>query len=130
MSNKKRMTSPISSVGADVEKSLPKNALQIISKQREQINPQLKPAANYHLKTISMTALYDAVYPPRASILITFFMQGTYLFVGAAKTGKSFFMAQLSYHVSMGLPLWYYPVHKGTALYLALIYNQMFSPES
>ena len=29
-------------------------------------------------------------------------------------------MAQLAYHVSMGLPLWDYPVHKGTVLYLAL----------
>ena len=28
---------------------------------------------------------------------------GTYLFVGAPKVGKSFLMAQLAYHVSMGL---------------------------
>ena len=34
--------------------------------------------------------------------------------------GKSFLMAQLAYHVSTGLPLWDYPVHKGTVLYLAL----------
>ncbi len=27
---------------------------------------------------------------------------------------------QIAYHVSMGLPLWDYPVHKGTVLYLAL----------
>ena len=45
---------------------------------------------------------------------------GTYLFAGAPKVGKSFLMAQLAYHVSMGLPLWGYPVHKGTVLYLAL----------
>ena len=44
----------------------------------------------------------------------------TYLFVGAPKVGKSFFMAQLGYHVSMGLDLWDYPVRKGTVLYLAL----------
>ena len=29
-------------------------------------------------------------------------------------------MAQLGYHVSMGLDLWDYPVRKGTVLYLAL----------
>ena len=29
-------------------------------------------------------------------------------------------MAQFAYHVSTGLPLWGYPVHKGTVLYLAL----------
>ena len=45
---------------------------------------------------------------------------GTYLFVGAPKVGKSFFMAQLAYHVSMGLKLWDYEVKKGTVLYLAL----------
>ena len=34
--------------------------------------------------------------------------------------GKSFFMAQLGYHVSSGVPLWEHTVHKGTVLYLAL----------
>ena len=29
-------------------------------------------------------------------------------------------MAQLAYHVAMGIPLWEYPVHRGTVLYLAL----------
>ena len=43
-----------------------------------------------------------------------------YLFVGSPKIGKSFFMAQLAYHVSTGTPLWDYPVKKGTVLYLAL----------
>jgi RecA-family ATPase len=45
---------------------------------------------------------------------------GTYLFVGAPKVGKSFFVAQLAYHVSMGIKLWDYEVKKGTVLYLAL----------
>ena len=40
--------------------------------------------------------------------------------MGAPKVGKSFFMAQLGYHVSRGIPLWDYPVRKGTVLYLAL----------
>ena len=44
----------------------------------------------------------------------------SYLFVGAPKVGKSFFMGQLAYHVAMGLPLWEYEVHQGTVLYLAL----------
>ena len=34
--------------------------------------------------------------------------------------GKSFFMAQLAYHVSTGQKLWNYDVHQGTVLYLAL----------
>ena len=34
--------------------------------------------------------------------------------------GKSFFMAQLAYHVSTGQKLWDFEVHQGTVLYLAL----------
>ena len=33
---------------------------------------------------------------------------------------KSFFMAQLAYHISTGKKLWDYEVHQGTVLYLAL----------
>lgn len=72
------------------------------------------------LKTISMTELYDMVYPLRMPVVEGLFYAGTYLFVGAPKVGKSFFMAQLGYHVSRGIPLWDYPVNQGTVLYLAL----------
>ena len=72
------------------------------------------------LQTVSMTELYDTVYPPRTPVVDGFLYGGTYLFVGAPKVGKSFFMGQLAYHVAMGLPLWNYPVRKGTVLYLAL----------
>ena len=67
-----------------------------------------------------MTELYDTVYPPRTPIVDGFLYGGTYLFVGAPKVGKSFFMGQLAYYVVMGLPLWNYPVREGTVLYLAL----------
>ena len=53
-----------------------------------------------------MTELYDNVYPPRTPVVDGFLYGGTYLFVGAPKVGKSFFMGQLAYHVAMGLPLW------------------------
>lgn len=58
--------------------------------------------------------------PPRKPIVDGLLYGGTYLFVGAPKVGKSFFMGQLAYHVAMGLPLWEYKVHQGTVLYLAL----------
>lgn len=67
-----------------------------------------------------MTELYDTVYQPKTPIVDDFLYSGTYLFVGAPKVGKSFFMGQLAYHVAMGLPLWDYSVHQGTVLYLAL----------
>jgi RecA-family ATPase len=73
-----------------------------------------------YLQTVSMNELYDTVYERRPALIDGLLYPGTYLFVGAPKLGKSFFMAQLAYHVSTGLPLWGYPVRKGTALYLAL----------
>lgn len=72
------------------------------------------------LNTIFMIELYDTVYPPRTPIVDGFLYGGIYLFVGVPKMGKSFFMAQLAYHVAMGISLWNYPVHVGTVLYLAL----------
>ena len=58
-----------------------------------------------------MTELYDTTYPPKAAIIDGLLYAGTYLFVGAPKIGKSFFMAQLSYHVATGTSLWQYDVH-------------------
>ena len=67
-----------------------------------------------------MTELYDTVYPSVKPVVEGLLYNGTYLFAGAPKIGKSFFMAQLGYHVSKGIPLWGYPVVQGTVLYLAL----------
>lgn len=72
------------------------------------------------LQSISMTELYDTVYQPKTPIVDGLLYNGIYLFVGAPKIGKSFFMAQLGYHVSTGMPLWGYPVKQGAVLYLAL----------
>ena len=72
------------------------------------------------LATVSLSELYDTSYPPKTQIIEGLLSSGAYLFVGAPKIGKSFFVAQLGYHVSNGMPLWGYPVHSGTVLYLAL----------
>ncbi|RJE48819.1 hypothetical protein A7K50_08715 [Dehalobacter sp. MCB1] len=84
-----------------------------ISETGQNINPDF-------LSAVSMTELFDTVYPPRIQVIGSLLCSGVYLFAGAPKIGKSFFMAQLGYHVSSGLPLWEFPVHKGTTLYLAL----------
>ena len=125
MIEKKKTTAPVSSVGADGEQPLIKNHKEIIAKEATQFNLQAancpeKSGQGGGLQTVSMTELYDTVYPPRTPIIDGFLYSGTYLFVGAPKVGKSFFMGQLAYHVAMGLPLWNYPVRKGTVLYLAL----------
>ncbi len=73
-----------------------------------------------YLHTVSMSELYETVYQSRPPVIDGLLYSGAYLFAGAPKVGKSFLMAQLAYHVSTGLPLWGYTVHKGTVLYLAL----------
>lgn len=124
MTKGKKTTAPVSSVAADGEQSRTKNSNEIIANTQKQINLQATDCpekfGQIGLKTISMTELYDTVYQPRTSVVDGFLYGGTYLFVGAPKVGKSFLMAQLAYHVAMGIPLWNYPVHKGTVLYLAL----------
>lgn len=117
-----------SSIGVDVEQPLSYKDNEIITDSKEQFNQQatnnvianVVTGGENDLKTISMEELYDTAYPPRVPIVEGLIFNGTYLFVGAPKVGKSFFMAQLGYHVSMGIPLWGLPVTKGTVLYLAL----------
>ena len=125
MTNKIKTTAPVSSVGADGEQPNNKNYNEIIANETAKNNLQAtncpeKSGQGGGLQTVSMTELYDTVYPPRTPVVDGFLYGGTYLFVGAPKVGKSFFMGQLAYHVAMGLPLWNYPVRKGTVLYLAL----------
>ena len=132
MSKKEKAAVPVSSVGADGKQPL-KRTKESIADLPEKGNLQAtnsigvcvknqKKEANKtdELQAISMTELYDTVYPPKIPIVESLIYAGTYLFVGAPKVGKSFFMAQLGYHVSMGINLWDYPVRKGTVLYLAL----------
>lgn len=127
----KKETVPDSSIGVDVGQPLTKNNNEIIANISTQNNLQATVFSGFDtncpvnsgqsvLETISMDELYDAVYPPKIPIVDGLIYNGTYLFVGAPKVGKSFFMAQLGYHVSKGLPLWGFPVQKGTVLYLAL----------
>ncbi|MCR5118190.1 MAG: helicase RepA family protein [Lachnospiraceae bacterium] len=72
------------------------------------------------LEILSMTELYDSSFEPRVPVVDGLLNSGTYIFAGAPKVGKSFFMAQLAYHVAMGISLWDYPVRQGAVLYLAL----------
>jgi len=126
-----KTTVPLPSVGADGEQSLSYVTNEIIAIGNEEINPvdesmeevfrQMQrmndPA---YLHTVSMNELYETVYQSRPPVIDGLLYSGTYLFAGAPKVGKSFFMAQLAYHVSTGQKLWNYDVHQGTVLYLAL----------
>ena len=129
--SQEKTTVPYPPVGADGGQSLsqkpnqsiaegvtehkpPERDLEEILRQISRVND---PA---YLPTVSMNDLYEQVYPGRPPVVDGLLYAGTYLFVGAPKVGKSFLMAQLAYHVSMGLSLWGYEVRQGTVLYLAL----------
>ena len=86
----------------------------------EMLRDMRRMSDSAYLHTVSMNDLYQNIYQSRPPVIDGLLYPGTYLFAGAPKVGKSFLMAQLAYHVSTGLPLWDYPVHKGTVLYLAL----------
>lgn len=126
-----KTTVQISSVGADERQPISKSSEQSIPESIPQINaPDTDFEEIYremqkwnnpaYLHTVSMNELYENIYQSRLPIIDGLLHTGTYLFVGAPKVGKSFLMAQLAYHVSIGLPLWGYLVRKGTVLYLAL----------
>ena len=127
MNKEKEMTAPIVSVGADTEQSsqnLTNNSLTDFDpdfkgydEMQREILRMMDPS---YLKTVSMSELLDNVYQSKPPLVDGLLYRGTYLFVGAPKLGKSFLMTQLAYHISTGTPLWNYPAHKGTVLYLAL----------
>lgn len=132
MTAKEKMTAPIASVGADVEQpssnkltnqsiaDLPgKGNLQATNNAENTAKSANKKNPD-DLETVSMMELYDTAYPPKLPIIDRLLYNGTYLFVGSPKIGKSFFMAQIGYHISKGLPLWGFSVRQGTVLYLAL----------
>ncbi len=87
---------------------------EAMAREMEQIN------APSYLPVVSMRELFETVYPSKSPIIDGLLYTCTYLIAGAPKIGKSFLVAQIAYHVSVGQHLWGYPIHKGTALYLAL----------
>ena len=125
-----KATALIPSVGTDEGQPISINTNQSIADASAEINENLgfeevaRQMRQYnspgYMRTFSMSDLYENIYDSRPPIVDGLLYSGTYLFVGAPKVGKSFFMAQLAYHVSMGIPLWNYEVKKGTVLYLAL----------
>lgn len=123
MSEEKEMTAPNVSIGVDTEQSSIKQTTNSISNRDVNFNPFdefFKKIDPSYMKTVTMQELYQDIYSKKPPVIEGLLYQGAYLFVGSPKIGKSFFMAQLAYHVSTGTPLWDYPVKKGTVLYLAL----------
>lgn len=115
-------------VGADVRQpnpnqliasitDLPAESNENFDELKKKLRRMQDPA---YLPTVTMTELYDMVYESKPPVIDGLIQNGTYIFAGAPKIGKSFLMAQLAYHVATGKPLWGYDIHQGTVLYLAL----------
>lgn len=84
----KEKTAPIPVVGATGEQPLCNKHNEIIA----------------DLNAISMTELYEKVYPPKIPVVDGFLNCGTYLFVGAPKVGKSFFYGTVGISCVHGNP--------------------------
>ncbi len=131
MNKQKEMTAPVISVGTDTEQpsqictsdSIIENCedFKTYEQSLEEMQREfLRMSDPSYLKAVSMTELLDSVYQSKPPLVDGLLCRGTYLFVGAPKLGKSFFMVQIAYHISTGTPIWNYPTRKGTVLYLAL----------
>lgn len=133
-SNAKEKTALATSVGADERQSV-QNTVDIIPTSDTEINQQIENSQEnleemyrkmqrltdpHYLHTITMTELYQTAYRSRPPIIDGLLYAGAYILAGAPKIGKSFLMAQIAYHVSIGRKLWDFDVHQGTVLYLAL----------
>ena len=72
MTEKMKTTAPVLSVGADREQPNTKNHKEIIANETVQINLQAaqnpEKSRSGGLQTVSMTELYDSVYPPRTRL--------------------------------------------------------------
>ena len=120
MIDAKEKTALATSVGADERQSFQTSSANIIPTSDTEINhPDENSSANLeeiyrqmqrmndpaYLHTVSMNDLYETVFQSRPPVIDGLLYSGTYLFAGAPKVGKSFFMAQLAYHISTGQKL-------------------------
>lgn len=110
MANKKEKIAPETLVGASEEQPNPSNIDDIISDFEKEINTPIEDYEEYfreqrrqllpgYLKAVSMTELYDTTFDSQLPLIDGLLCRGTYLFVGAPKLGKSFFMAQIAYRL-------------------------------
>ncbi len=129
--NAKEKTALASSVAADEGQSIHKNTMEIIPEKmeennlsREEMYAMLRKMNGMgdpdRLYTISLGELFENTYEGQAPIIDGLLSAGIFILAGAPKTGKSFLVAQIAYHVSTGQNLWNYTVRQGTVLYLAL----------
>lgn len=99
---------------AEIKTQAKKERLRLLGSQLTQ-----QSSKNF-LPTVNLEELFDEVYRDKPAIVENLIYPGTYILAGAPKVGKSFFVAQLAYHIATGQKLWDYEVKQSTVLYLAL----------
>ena len=107
-------TNIISSEDLEIKTQAKKERLRLLGSQLTQ-----QSSKNF-LPTVNLEELFDEVYRDKPAIVENLIYPGTYILAGAPKVGKSFFVAQLAYHIATGQKLWDYEVKQSTVLYLAL----------
>ena len=104
----------ITSDNTEIKYQAKKERLRLLGSQLTQ-----QSSKNF-LPTVNLEELFDEVYRDKPAIVENLIYPGTYILAGAPKVGKSFFVAQLAYHIATGQKLWDYEVKQSTVLYLAL----------
>ncbi len=107
-------TNIISPESTEIKTQAKKERLRLLGSQLTQ-----QSSKNF-LPTVNLEELFDEVYRDKPAIVENLIYPGTYILAGAPKVGKSFFVAQLAYHIATGQKLWDYEVKQSTVLYLAL----------
>ena len=64
----------------------------------QNLYPNYDPS-EYELEVKTGTEILDDIYLPKHEIISGILPRGTYLLGGASKTGKSFMVLQLAYHI-------------------------------
>ncbi len=134
MADKKEMTTQNASVGADAGQSFTVCTETIIPDSYENINGDFSYGEENSqdielllrrmndpgfMPVVSMEDIYGMVFSAKEWIVEGLLRSGVYILAGAPKIGKSFMVAQIAYHVSIGRPLWGYPVRQSPVLYMA-----------
>lgn len=128
MLNEKESAAPYPSAATDGGQPSNKSYNINVADSAEEINTEMDLRLKirqlndpFYICTASMSEILGTVYDSKSAIIEGLLHPGVCIFAGPPKIGKSFFMAQVAYHVATGLPLWdKYPVQQGSVLYLAL----------
>ncbi len=123
-----KKTAPDVPTAIGMEQPLQKDCTNIISDNIEESNSNntfytdffRQMTDPYYLHSVTLSQLFDTKYDSKPPIIEGLLGKGLYIFAGAPKVGKSFLMSQFAHHISIGEPLWGYPVRKSAVLYLAL----------